>query len=91
MSLYKVGRICIKTAGREIGRKCVVVDTIDKNYVLISGPKSISRVKRRRANVRQLEPTEHVLSIDKGISDDDLEKVLKKESKLDFMKTNIKI
>ncbi|MHA1144696.1 MAG: 50S ribosomal protein L14e [Candidatus Helarchaeota archaeon] len=89
--MFKVGRICVKNAGREIGRKCVVVDTIDKNYVLITGPKNVSRVKRRRANVKQLEPTDVLLSIEKGISDEELENIIKKENKLDFMKETIKI
>lgn len=91
MSIFNVGRICIKTSGREIGRKCVVIDSIDKKFVLITGPKSISRVKRRRANIKQLTPTKDTLSIDKGISDEDLEKVLKKEKKIEFMKEQIKI
>ena len=33
MAALEVGRVCIKTAGREKGKKCVVVDVIDKNFV----------------------------------------------------------
>ncbi|MHA1242872.1 MAG: KOW motif-containing protein, partial [Promethearchaeota archaeon] len=33
MSVYDIGRVCVKTTGREAGRYCVVVDIIDKNYV----------------------------------------------------------
>ncbi|MHA1377757.1 MAG: 50S ribosomal protein L14e [Candidatus Helarchaeota archaeon] len=90
MSLYGVGRICVKLAGREAGRKCVVVDIIDKNFVLVTGPKSVSNVKRRRVNVKQLEPLE-MIEIKKNISDEDLEKELKKLKKIDYMKKNIKI
>ena len=90
MSLYGVGRICVKLSGREAGRKCVIVDVIDKNFVLVTGPKAISRVRRRRANVKQLEPLE-IIDIKKKISDEDLEKELKKLKKLDFMKEKMKI
>ena len=90
MSLFGVGRICVKLTGREAGRKCVIVDVIDKNFVLVTGPKSISNVKRRRANVKQLEPLE-IIDIKKKISDEELEKELKKLKKLDFMKEKVKI
>lgn len=90
MSLFGVGRICVKLAGREAGRKCIIVDVIDKNFVLITGPKSVSNVKRRRANVKQLEPLE-MIEISKKISDEDLEKELKKHKKIDFMKKIVKI
>ncbi len=45
MVAIEVGRICVKTAGREIGKRCVIVDVIDKNYVLVTGPKSLSGVR----------------------------------------------
>ena len=91
MSAFDIGRICVKIAGREAGRKCIIIDKLDKNYVLISGPPKISKVKRRRANMKQLEPTNEVIDIKKGISDEDLEKFLEKENKIDMMKERIKI
>ncbi|MHA1298245.1 MAG: 50S ribosomal protein L14e [Candidatus Helarchaeota archaeon] len=90
MSLFGIGRICVKLSGREAGRKCVVVDVIDKNFVLVTGPKPVSNVKRRRANVKQLEPLE-MIEIKKNISDEELEKELKKLKKIDYMKEKIKI
>ncbi len=33
MPAVEVGRVCMKLAGREAGKKCVVVDVIDKNFV----------------------------------------------------------
>ncbi len=38
MPTIEVGRVCVKLNGREAGRKCVIVDVIDKNFVLITGP-----------------------------------------------------
>ncbi len=71
----KPGSICVKTAGREAGKKCVVVDVLDKNFVLITGPPSLSGVKRRKANVKHLEATGEYIDIPRG-ADDEL--VLKK-------------
>ena len=34
MSVYDIGRICIKTLGREAGHYCIIVEVIDKNYLL---------------------------------------------------------
>ena len=91
MPIFDVGRICVKLAGREAGRKCIVVDKLDKNYVIISGPVKISKVKRRRVNLKQLEPIDELIKIKKGISDEELEKVLQSENKIEMMKERIKI
>ncbi len=69
----EIGRVCVKTAGRETGRMCVVVDTIDENFVLIEAP----RVKRRRCNVDHLQPTEDIVKIKKGAKIKEVQKALK--------------
>jgi large subunit ribosomal protein L14e len=62
MPVFEVGRVAVKTLGREAGQHCVVVDIIDKSYVLIDGLK----VRRRRCNVKHLAPIPEVLDIKKG-------------------------
>ena len=69
-----IGRVCVKLSGREAGSKCVIVDRVDKNFVLIAGP----NVRRRRCNVRHLKPTDDIVDIDKGASVPALTKALKK-------------
>ncbi|MBS7658233.1 MAG: 50S ribosomal protein L14e [Candidatus Bathyarchaeia archaeon] len=76
MTAMEIGRVCIKTAGREKGKKCVIVDIIDKNFVLVTGPKSLTGVKRRRANIKHLKPTEEKIKIKKGASDEAVLKAL---------------
>ena len=73
--VMKVGRVCTKLTGREAGRLCVIVEVVDRNYVLVSGP----HVRRRRCNIDHLEPNENVLEIKKGVSDEDVVKALKNE------------
>jgi large subunit ribosomal protein L14e len=74
---FEVGRVCVKTAGRDTGRRCVVVDLMDKNFALVTGPKSVSGVRRRRVNVNHLKPLEEKLTIEKGASDEQIAALLK--------------
>ena len=87
----EIGRICVKLAGRESGKKCVILDVIDKNYTLITGPKDITKVRRRRTNIKQLEPVKHKIFIEKNASDSDVIEALKKENLIDYMKEPIKL
>ena len=48
MPAIEVGRVCVKVAGRESGKKCVIVDVMDKSFVVVTGPKKVTGVKRRR-------------------------------------------
>jgi large subunit ribosomal protein L14e len=91
MSAIEVGRICVKTRGREAGKKCVIVDIIDDKFVLVTGPKSVSGVKRRRSNIKHLEPTEKKIEVKAGASDDEVIEALSKQNLLEYMKEPIKI
>lgn len=86
MASFEVGRVCVKLSGRETGKKCVVVDVVDKNFVLVTGPKTVTGVRRRRTNVDHLEPTMEVIELKKGAADDEVEKALTKGKKTKFMK-----
>ncbi len=90
MPSIEVGRICVKLYGREAGRKCVIVDVIDKNFVLVTGPTKVSGIKRRRTNVKHLEPTEESIDVKKGASDEDVAKVVEKAKKSVFLKEIVK-
>jgi len=74
MSVYDLGRICVKTMGREAGRHCVIVDIIDKNYLLVDGLK----VKRRRVNFNHIEPLTDIIDIKKGANHEEIEAAIKK-------------
>src|SRR6266571_5088012 len=86
MRNIEVGRVCVKLNAREAGRKCVIVDVIDKNINLITGPKKISGVRRRRTNVKHLEPTEDTIDIKKGASDEDVSKAIGRGKKAETFK-----
>ncbi|MEM2917838.1 MAG: 50S ribosomal protein L14e, partial [Candidatus Bathyarchaeia archaeon] len=83
MPAIEVGRICVKIAGREAGRKCIIVDVIDKNFVLVTGPKNVNGVKRRRVNINHIEPTPEKIDIKRGASDEEILEALKAAGKLE--------
>lgn len=86
-----VGRICVKTEGREAGKKCVIIDVIDKSFVLVTGPKDLTGVKRRRVNVKHLEPSGEILNIKRGASDEEVTGALKEAGRIDEMKAEIRL
>jgi len=86
----EVGRICVKLSGREAGRKCVVVDVTDKSFVLITGPKEVTGVRRRRANINHIEPLQENIEIKRGASDEEVTEALKAAGKLEAMTQAVK-
>jgi len=87
MSSYDIGRIVVKTRGREAGNYAIIVDVIDKNYLLVDGLK----IRRRRVNFNHLEPTQQLIEIKKGATHDEVEAAIKKAKLTDKMKETISI
>lgn len=90
MSAVEVGRICVKVVGREAGRKCVIVDLIDKNFVLVTGPKEVTTIKRRRVNISHIEPTGEKIKLGRGATDEDVAQALETAGKTEEMKELVK-
>jgi len=68
MASIEVGRVCVKTAGREAGEKCVIIELIDENFVEVIG----GSVKNRRCNINHLEPLDETIEVS-----DDVEAIKK--------------
>lgn len=49
--IFEVGRVCMKIAGRDANKHCVVIKKIDSNFVEIDG-----QTRRRKVNITHLEP-----------------------------------
>lgn len=90
MAIIEVGRVCVKLYGREAGKKCVIVDTVDKNFVLVSGPKELTGVRRRRTNIKHVEPTSIKIDIKKGSEDKDIISAIEKANYLEYFKEEIR-
>lgn len=85
MPAIEVGRVCVKVAGREFGKKCVIVDVMDKSFVMVTGPKKVTGVKRRRVNINHVAPTEDTVQIKRGASDEEVTHMLETAGKLEEM------
>lgn len=70
MVSFEVGRVCMKVVGREAGKYCVVVKKEGKSFVIVTGPKMLTGVKRRRANIEHLEPTQYIIPIPDNAEDE---------------------
>lgn len=75
MNLFDVGRVCVKLAGRDAGRKCVIVEVMDDRFVLVDG-----NVRRKRVNVKHLEPLDQSLEVESGVSHEDVVKLFQKQA-----------
>ena len=65
--MIEIGRLCLKTSGRDAGCKCVIVDILDNKYVLIDG-----ETRRRKCNILHLEPLKEVIKVKKGSSHENI-------------------
>jgi large subunit ribosomal protein L14e len=81
----EIGRICKKQSGRENGKKCVVIDVMDKSFVLVTGPKKVTGVKRRRVNINHVSPLEDKIEVKRGASDEEVTQSLEAAGKLQGM------
>lgn len=70
--MMDIGRVCIKTAGRDSGETAIVIDKIDENFVLVDG-----NVRRKRCNVKHLEPTEKLIAIQNNASTEQVHAAMK--------------
>ena len=72
MVAIDVGRVCMKVQGREKGNKCVIIDVIDRNFVVVTGPE----VKRRRVNMDHLMPLDITVDIQRNATDEEVYGIL---------------
>ncbi len=71
--MISVGRLIMKTAGRDAGKYGLIIDVVDNNFVLIDG-----QVRRRKVNVKHIEPLLPVVDIQKNASHEQVVDALKK-------------
>ncbi|MFH1180348.1 MAG: 50S ribosomal protein L14e [Candidatus Bathyarchaeota archaeon] len=68
-----IGRVCMKLQGREKGKKCVIIDVIDRNFVVVAGP----GVKRRRVNMDHILALDETVNVQRDASDAEIAGALK--------------
>jgi large subunit ribosomal protein L14e len=90
MPAIEIGRICVKQVGRETGKKCVVIDVMDKSFVLVTGPKKITGVKRRKVNINHIMPLQDKVEVKRGASDEEVAQVIEAAGKMQEMTQTVK-
>ena len=74
----KIGQLCMKIAGRDAGKKCVVISAMEKdNLVVIDG-----ETRRKKCNVAHLEPLKQSFKIKENASHSEIVDLFKKELKI---------
>lgn len=74
--MFEVGRVAIKIAGRDAGKKCVIVKHLEGKFYLVDG-----ETRRRKCNTLHLEPLDEVLDIKEDATHEQIMKALGKEHK----------
>lgn len=69
--MFEIGRLCVKLAGRDAKGSCLIVDVLDGNFVLVDG-----QVRRKKCNIKHLEPLQEVVKIKKNASHTEVVKAL---------------
>jgi large subunit ribosomal protein L14e len=90
MPAIEIGRICVKQVGRDNGKKCVIIDVMDKSFVLVTGPKKVTGVKRRRVNINHVMPLQDKIEVKRGASDEEITQALESTGKLQEMTQTVK-
>ncbi len=71
--MLTVGRLCIKTAGRDAMEHCVIVEVLDEKYVLVDG-----NTRRKKVNKFHIEPLNKTIDIKKGATTKDIHAAFEK-------------
>ena len=67
----EIGRLCVKLAGRDAGRAGLIVELMDKNFVVVDG-----NTRRKRVNIDHLELLSQKADIKQGASHEEVIKAL---------------
>lgn len=70
--MINVGKVCMKIAGRDAGKICVITKIMDENFVMIDG-----QTRRRKCNLTHLEILKKDVDISEDASNADVVKALK--------------
>ncbi len=83
--MFNTGRICVKIAGRDAGKTCVIINKIDDTFVIIDG-----ETRRRKCNIKHLEPLDKTLKLNKDASRDEIKAIFKAKLSIELKDTKPK-
>lgn len=77
--VFEIGRLCIKLAGRDANKRCIIIDNLENGYVLIDGS-----TRRKKCNIKHLEPLDQKFKIKKNATKSEIIKIFKSELKINL-------
>jgi large subunit ribosomal protein L14e len=83
--MFNIGRVCVKLAGRDAGKKCIVLKSVDENHVLIDG-----ETRRRKCNLKHLEPLKEVYEINEDASFQEVQTIFKDKLSIELVEKKSK-
>lgn len=83
--MFNIGRVCVKIAGRDAGKTCIIVKKLDDVFVMIDG-----ETRRRKCNTKHLEPLDKILKLNDDASRQEIKTVFKKELGIELKDTKPK-
>ena len=83
--MFNTGRVCVKIAGRDAGKTCVIINKIDDTFVMIDG-----ETRRRKCNIKHLEPLDKTLKLNKDASRDEIKAIFKAKLSIELKDTKPK-
>ncbi len=83
--MIEIGRLCMKIAGREAGKKAVIVDVVDNKFVIIDG-----NVKRRKCNINHIELLPEKIDVKKGATTEEVKKIFEEKGILEKHEPKVK-
>ncbi len=69
----EIGQVCIKTKGKDAGKKVVILTKLKEGKVLIDG----KQVKRKNCNILHLFPIEQKIKVEEKTTHEEIVKLLK--------------
>jgi len=83
--MFDTGRVCVKIAGRDAGKTCVIIKKIDNVFVMIDG-----ETRRRKCNLKHLEPLDKTLNVNEDASHKEVITLFKEKLKIEIKETKPK-
>ncbi len=71
--MMEIGRLVVKIAGRDAGKRGAIIDVIDSSFVVVEGD-----LRRKKCNVKHLEPIDSVIKISKNAPREEVESEMKR-------------
>ncbi|MFH1431786.1 MAG: 50S ribosomal protein L14e [archaeon] len=90
MAAIEIGRICVKTRGRNAGKYCIITGVVDDNFVNISGPKALNGIKPKRCNTTHLAYTDKKIEIKDKATEEEISRAIDSAKLTEIFKDGLK-